>query len=121
MNKLKSSTSNIENTSKEVQKSPMGARATDSARVMKFTKVLSGTTVILGIMQWGFLFFYLFTIFFPTLFHCFTCKGLDIIECRYLDAEGLNEISLHADCCVFGHECLNSRLFFWEFCCADWV
>ncbi|XP_041012291.1 TBC1 domain family member 22B-like isoform X1 [Juglans microcarpa x Juglans regia] len=47
VNKLKTSTSNIENTSKEVQKSAMGARATDSARVMKFTKVLSGTTVVL--------------------------------------------------------------------------
>ncbi|XP_015868538.3 GTPase-activating protein gyp1 [Ziziphus jujuba] len=47
VNKLKSSTSNIENAPKEVQKSTMGARATDSARVMKFTKVLSGTTVIL--------------------------------------------------------------------------
>ncbi|XP_050258627.1 GTPase-activating protein GYP1 [Quercus robur] len=45
--KLKMSTSEIENTSKEVQKSAMGARATDSARVMKFTKALSGTTVIL--------------------------------------------------------------------------
>ncbi|KAM4105881.1 hypothetical protein ACJW30_04G022600 [Castanea mollissima] len=45
--KLKTSTSEIENTSKEVQKSAMGARATDSARVMKFTKALSGTTVIL--------------------------------------------------------------------------
>ncbi|KAG2721894.1 hypothetical protein I3760_02G103200 [Carya illinoinensis] len=49
VNQLKTSTSNTntENTSKEVQKSAMGARATDSARVMKFTKVLSGTTVIL--------------------------------------------------------------------------
>ncbi|KAG6668474.1 GTPase-activating protein GYP1-like isoform X3 [Carya illinoinensis] len=47
VNKLKTSTSNIENTSKEVQKSTMGARATDSTRVMKFTKVLSGTTVVL--------------------------------------------------------------------------
>ncbi|KAK4566524.1 hypothetical protein RGQ29_002691 [Quercus rubra] len=45
--KLKTSTSEIENTSKEVSKSAMGARATDSARVMKFTKALSGTTVIL--------------------------------------------------------------------------
>lgn len=48
--KLKTSTSEIENTSKDVQKSAMGARATDSARVMKFTKALSGTTVILGIV-----------------------------------------------------------------------
>ncbi|BFG29203.1 hypothetical protein CerSpe_154770 [Prunus speciosa] len=46
-NKLKSSTSNVENLSKGAQKSIMGARATDSTRVMKFTKVLSGTTVIL--------------------------------------------------------------------------
>ncbi|XP_034213153.1 TBC1 domain family member 22B-like isoform X2 [Prunus dulcis] len=46
-NKLKSSTSNVENLSKGAQKSVMGARATDSTRVMKFTKVLSGTTVIL--------------------------------------------------------------------------
>ncbi|KAM5586066.1 hypothetical protein ABKV19_005125 [Rosa sericea] len=47
VNKLKSSTSSVENTSKGAQKSVIGARATDSARVMKFTKVLSGTTVIL--------------------------------------------------------------------------
>ncbi|KAB2605621.1 GTPase-activating protein GYP1-like [Pyrus ussuriensis x Pyrus communis] len=46
-NKLTSSTSNVESISKGAQKSTMGARATDSARVMKFTKVLSGTTVIL--------------------------------------------------------------------------
>ncbi|XP_004486870.1 uncharacterized protein [Cicer arietinum] len=46
-NKLKTSTSHVENPSEEVQKSSMGARATDSARVMKFTKVLSGTMVIL--------------------------------------------------------------------------
>ncbi|KAJ9189008.1 hypothetical protein P3X46_000351 [Hevea brasiliensis] len=45
--KLKPSYSNIEIASKDVQKSPMGARATDSARVTKFTKELSATTVIL--------------------------------------------------------------------------
>nr|AKF43336.1 Ypt/Rab-GAP domain of gyp1p superfamily protein [Monsonia marlothii] len=45
--KIKSTTSNIENVSNEVQKSTIGARATDSARVMKFTKELSGNTVIL--------------------------------------------------------------------------
>ncbi|KAK9200830.1 hypothetical protein WN944_016029 [Citrus x changshan-huyou] len=47
VNKLKSSTSNIENTSKEAHKSPIGTRATDSARVTKFTKELSAPTVIL--------------------------------------------------------------------------
>ncbi|KAL5576230.1 hypothetical protein UlMin_017929 [Ulmus minor] len=47
VNKSKSSTSNAENTSKEIPKSTMGARATDSARLTKFTKALSGTTVIL--------------------------------------------------------------------------
>ncbi|XP_073308925.1 uncharacterized protein [Primulina huaijiensis] len=36
-----------ETTAKEIQKSSMGARATDSARLMKFTKELSGVTVIL--------------------------------------------------------------------------
>ncbi|XP_048435808.1 GTPase-activating protein GYP1 isoform X2 [Pyrus x bretschneideri] len=46
-NSLNSSTSDTENTSKEAQKSTTGARCTDSARVAKFTKVLSGTTVIL--------------------------------------------------------------------------
>ncbi|KAJ6733954.1 GTPASE-ACTIVATING PROTEIN GYP1-LIKE [Salix koriyanagi] len=46
-NKLKPISSNVDITSKEVQKSVMGARATDSARVMKFTKELSGSTVIL--------------------------------------------------------------------------
>ncbi|CAJ2661048.1 unnamed protein product [Trifolium pratense] len=46
-NKLKTSTSRVENPSEEVRKSSMGGRATDSARVMKFTKVLSGTMVIL--------------------------------------------------------------------------
>ncbi|XP_059632949.1 GTPase-activating protein GYP1 [Cornus florida] len=47
INKVNSSTSSTENTSKEVQKPTMGARATDSARLMKFAKELSGTTVIL--------------------------------------------------------------------------
>ncbi|KAJ7947463.1 Rab-GTPase-TBC domain containing protein [Quillaja saponaria] len=47
VNKLKFSTSNVEHTSKEVQKSSMGVRATDSARITKFTKVLYGATVIL--------------------------------------------------------------------------
>ncbi|KAH9783356.1 Rab-GAP TBC domain-containing protein [Citrus sinensis] len=48
VNKLKSSPSNIENTSKGAHKSPIGTRATDSARVTKFTKELSAPTVILG-------------------------------------------------------------------------
>ncbi|XP_069146854.1 uncharacterized protein [Solanum lycopersicum] len=43
----KSSISNSEHTSSEVQKSSIGSRATDSARLMKFTKELSATTVIL--------------------------------------------------------------------------
>ncbi|XP_016505000.2 uncharacterized protein LOC107822926 [Nicotiana tabacum] len=43
----KSSTSNLEHTSNEVQKPSMGSRATDSARLMKFTKELSAPTVIL--------------------------------------------------------------------------
>ncbi|KAK2641939.1 hypothetical protein Ddye_023702 [Dipteronia dyeriana] len=44
-NMLNSSTSIIENTSKETHKSPMTARATDSTRVTKFTKELSVPTV----------------------------------------------------------------------------
>ena len=48
VNKLRSSTSNIKNDAKEVQTSMMGARATDSARVTKFTRELSGQMVILG-------------------------------------------------------------------------
>ncbi|CAI0397039.1 unnamed protein product [Linum tenue] len=47
-NKLKPSPPSIEVSSGEVQKSSVGARATDSARVMKFTKELSGATVMLG-------------------------------------------------------------------------
>ncbi|XP_047175994.1 GTPase-activating protein GYP1-like [Vigna umbellata] len=46
-NKLKVSASNVESPSAEVQKSSLGARATDSARVLKFSKVLSGTMVVL--------------------------------------------------------------------------
>uniref|UniRef100_A0A2P2LYY6 Rab-GAP TBC domain-containing protein n=1 Tax=Rhizophora mucronata TaxID=61149 RepID=A0A2P2LYY6_RHIMU len=46
-NKLKSTTSDIETMSKEVHKPPIGARSTDSARVMKFTKELSSSTVVL--------------------------------------------------------------------------
>ncbi|KAG6597682.1 TBC1 domain family member 22B, partial [Cucurbita argyrosperma subsp. sororia] len=46
VSKSKSSTSNTEDLAKEVQKPIMGARATDSARVLKFTKLLSGTTII---------------------------------------------------------------------------
>ncbi|CAJ1933371.1 unnamed protein product [Sphenostylis stenocarpa] len=45
--KLKVSTSFGGSLSEEIRKSTMGARATDSARVMKFTKVLSETVVIL--------------------------------------------------------------------------
>ncbi|MED6150389.1 hypothetical protein PIB30_071812 [Stylosanthes scabra] len=41
------SASHVERSSKEFSKSSIGSRSTDSARVMKFTKVLSGTTVIL--------------------------------------------------------------------------
>ncbi|OMO71108.1 hypothetical protein COLO4_28386 [Corchorus olitorius] len=47
VNKLRSSTSNIENSAKEGQKSAVGARATDSARVTKFNKELSGQMIIL--------------------------------------------------------------------------
>ncbi|XP_060216879.1 GTPase-activating protein GYP1 [Lycium barbarum] len=47
----KSSTSNSEYTSNEVQKPSIGSRATDSARLMKFTKELSATTVILEKMR----------------------------------------------------------------------
>lgn len=54
-NKLKSVTSNLENMPKEAQKSAMGTRSTDSARVMKFNKELSGPTVILGVMAIYFL------------------------------------------------------------------
>lgn len=56
-NKLKVSASNVESLSEEVQKSSLGARATDSARVVKFTKVLSGTLVVLGIISSPFPFF----------------------------------------------------------------
>ncbi|CAI8592181.1 unnamed protein product [Vicia faba] len=47
--KSKTSTSHVENPSEEVhvRKTSIGARATDSARVIKFTKALSGTMVIL--------------------------------------------------------------------------
>ncbi|KAL2328882.1 hypothetical protein Fmac_022309 [Flemingia macrophylla] len=44
---LKVSTSFGGSPPEEIRKSTMGARATDSARVMKFTKVLSGTVIIL--------------------------------------------------------------------------
>ncbi|KAL0432912.1 UNVERIFIED_CONTAM: GTPase-activating protein gyp1 [Sesamum latifolium] len=47
VNDTKSSTTGSENTSKEVHRSPVGARATDSARLMKFTKELSGSSVFL--------------------------------------------------------------------------
>lgn len=47
-NKLKPSRSNIEDSNKEDPKPSLGARATDSARIMKFRKELSGSTVIMG-------------------------------------------------------------------------
>ncbi|GFP85220.1 tbc1 domain family member 22b [Phtheirospermum japonicum] len=47
VNDSNSSTVGSENVSKETQKPAMGARATDSARLMKFTKELSGSTIIL--------------------------------------------------------------------------
>ncbi|GKD45263.1 hypothetical protein Tco_1269908, partial [Tanacetum coccineum] len=45
--KSKPSMSHPEDRSKEAPRFVMGARATDTARLMKFTKVLGGTTVIL--------------------------------------------------------------------------
>ncbi|XP_010268253.1 PREDICTED: TBC1 domain family member 22B [Nelumbo nucifera] len=50
-NRLKSSIPNIQNSSRESQKNTTGARATDSARVMKFKKELSGPTVILETLR----------------------------------------------------------------------
>ncbi|KAK8704746.1 hypothetical protein V6N13_048359 [Hibiscus sabdariffa] len=47
VNESRSSTSKIENAATEVQSSAMGTRATDSARVTKFSRELSGQTVIL--------------------------------------------------------------------------
>ncbi|XP_052204906.1 GTPase-activating protein GYP1 isoform X1 [Diospyros lotus] len=47
LTKSASSISSSDNSSSESQKSTIGARATDSARLLKFTKVLSGTTIIL--------------------------------------------------------------------------
>lgn len=47
VNNTKSSTTS-QSASKEIHKSNVGARATDSARLMKFTKELSGPNVILG-------------------------------------------------------------------------
>ncbi|KAL4291079.1 hypothetical protein GQ457_14G027050 [Hibiscus cannabinus] len=46
VNKLRASTSNLEHAAREV-KSAMGARSTDSARVLKFTKELSGQMVVI--------------------------------------------------------------------------
>ncbi|MBA0711136.1 hypothetical protein Golax_010357 [Gossypium laxum] len=46
-NKLTSSTSKNDDAANEVQNSAMGTRATDSARVTKFTKELSGQMVLL--------------------------------------------------------------------------
>lgn len=51
LNQTKSTSVGSEDATKETQKSTMGARATDSARLMKFKKELSGTAVILGISQ----------------------------------------------------------------------
>lgn len=42
------SNSSVERNVKEVQNLKIGVRSSDSARVMKFNKVLSETTVILG-------------------------------------------------------------------------
>lgn len=46
-NKMKPSTSDSEPKHIEIPRSPMGSRATDSARLMKFTKELSSTNVVL--------------------------------------------------------------------------
>ncbi|GAB4825581.1 hypothetical protein Ancab_008455 [Ancistrocladus abbreviatus] len=47
LNKSKSSASNMDNISRDSQKTITGARATDSARVMKFKNALAAQTVIL--------------------------------------------------------------------------
>lgn len=51
INRLKSSSTDSENMSGDVQKSMLGARCTDSARVMKFKKELSGASVILETLR----------------------------------------------------------------------
>ncbi|KAK9088486.1 hypothetical protein Scep_027568 [Stephania cephalantha] len=51
LHKSKSSTSSNDNTSSVSQRTTMGARATDSARVMKFKKELSGLSVILETLR----------------------------------------------------------------------
>ncbi|KAK4425032.1 TBC1 domain family member 22B [Sesamum alatum] len=47
VNPANSSTTGSGNIAKEIEKTTMGARATDSARLMKFTKELSGTNLVL--------------------------------------------------------------------------
>ncbi|KAL8487352.1 hypothetical protein ACS0TY_023410 [Phlomoides rotata] len=47
INQTKSLSMGSQSASKEIHKPPVGARATDSARLMKFTKELSGPSVIL--------------------------------------------------------------------------
>lgn len=60
---LKLSVTNSENTSGDVQRSISGARSTDSTRVSKFTKELSGPTVILGMLSCNLFLFYCFVSF----------------------------------------------------------
>ena len=48
---LRASSKNSESTSADAQKSVSGARATDTARLTKFTKELSRPAVILGIFS----------------------------------------------------------------------
>ena len=47
--KLRSNSSSGEQLAKQVQNLKIGGRSSDHARVMKFNKVLSETTVILGV------------------------------------------------------------------------
>jgi len=91
-NKLKVSTSLGGSPPEEFHKSTMGARATDSARIMKFTKVLSGTVVILGILTFyismSFIDFFLVT---PTLLHLF----LELLAvCSYEHTQNVVAFSL---------------------------
>ncbi|KAG6408411.1 hypothetical protein SASPL_131422 [Salvia splendens] len=51
VNNTKPSSTSSQSTSKEIPKSNVGARATDSARLMKFTKELSGSSVILEYLE----------------------------------------------------------------------
>ncbi|OIW08983.1 hypothetical protein TanjilG_05959 [Lupinus angustifolius] len=103
-NKQKISTSAVETSSELVRKSSFRGRATDSTRVMKFTKVLSGTMVILGISSFLFSFMSVIDCLPYFSYMATTNYGNVICKCKLRAQTNILVTWLHLPLDIFGEK-----------------